>query len=65
MEILKSAVLPANEHQSDQKKKLQNEFRINFYNVFVHAKTTVNGMPENIASRRILTKMAAAVFHRI
>ena len=42
MEILKSAVLPANEHQSDQKKKLQNEFRINFHNVFVHAKTTLS-----------------------
>ena len=26
---------------------------------------SVNGMPENVASRRILTKMAASVFHRI
>ena len=26
---------------------------------------SVIGMPENIASRRILTKLAASVFHRI
>ena len=26
---------------------------------------SANGMPENVASRRILTKMAASVFHRI
>ena len=26
---------------------------------------SVNGMPENVASMRILTKMAASVFHRI
>ena len=26
---------------------------------------SVNGMPENVASRRILTKTAASVFHRI
>ena len=40
MEILKSAVLLANEHQSDQKKK--NDFRINVRYVFVHAKTTLS-----------------------
>ena len=42
MEILKSAVLLANEHQSDQKKTVTNDFRINFRNVFVHAKTTLS-----------------------
>ena len=34
MKILKSAVLLANEHQSDQK----NDFRIHFRYVLVHAK---------------------------
>ena len=41
MEILKSAVLLANEHQSDQK-NVTNDFRIMFRNVFVHAKTTLS-----------------------
>ena len=41
MEILKSAVLLANEHQSDWK-KCSNDFRINFRYVFVHAKTTLS-----------------------
>ena len=40
MEISKSAVRLANEHQSDQK-NVTNEFRINFRYVFVHAKTTL------------------------
>ena len=40
MEILKSAVLLANKHQSDQK-NVTNDFRINFRYVFVHAKTTL------------------------
>ena len=39
MEILKSAVLLASEHLSDQK-NVTNDFRINFRYVFVHAKTT-------------------------
>ena len=42
MEILKSAVLLANEHQSDQNKKNKNDFRINVRYVFVHAKTTLS-----------------------
>ena len=37
MEILKSAVLLANEHQSDQK-NVTNDFCTNFRYVFVHAK---------------------------
>ena len=41
MEILKSAVLLANEHQSDQK-NVTNDFRINFRSVFFHAKTTLS-----------------------
>ena len=65
MEISKLAVLHANEHQSNQKKKVTKDFRINFLYVFVHAKNdSVSGMPENVASRRILTKMTASVFHR-
>ena len=28
-------------------------------------KDSINGMPENIASRKILTKMEASIFHRI
>ena len=48
MEILNSAVLLANEHQSDQK-NVTNDFRINFRYVFVHAKNdSANGMPENV-----------------
>ena len=42
MEILKSAVLLANEHQSGQKKNVTNAFCINFCFVFVHAKTTLS-----------------------
>ena len=41
MAISKSAVLLANEHQSDMK-KYSNDFRINFRYVFVHAKTTLS-----------------------
>ena len=41
MEISKSAVLLANEHQCDQK-NVTNNFRINFRYVFVHAKTTLS-----------------------
>ena len=39
MEISKSAVLLANEHQSDPK-NVTNDFRKKFWSVFVHAKTT-------------------------
>ena len=42
MEISKSAVLLANEHQRDKKKNVANDFRINFCYVFVHAKTTLS-----------------------
>ena len=42
MEISKSAVLFANEHESDQKKNVTNDFRINFRHVFVHEKTTLS-----------------------
>ena len=41
MEILNSAVLFINEHQSDQK-NVTNDFRINFRCVFVHAKMTLS-----------------------
>ena len=41
MEMLKSAVFLANEHQSDQK-NVTNDFRINFRYVFVHAKSTTS-----------------------
>ena len=41
MEISKSAVLLANDHQSDQK-NVTNDFRINFRYIFVHAKTTLS-----------------------
>ena len=65
MEIFKSTVLLANEHQSDQKKCYQ-WFSYKFLLCIRSCQNdSVNGMPENIASRRILTKMAASVFHRI
>ena len=41
MKISKSAVLLANEHQSDQKNRID-DFRIDFRYVFVHAKTTLS-----------------------
>ena len=42
MEILKSAVLLANEHPSQTRKNVTNDFRINFRYAFVHAKTTLS-----------------------
>ena len=42
MEISKSVVLLANEHQSDQKKNVTNDFRLHFSYVFVHAKMTLS-----------------------
>ena len=41
MEISKSAVSLANEHQRDLK-NVTNDFRINFRYVFVHAKSTLS-----------------------
>ena len=65
MEISKSAVLLANEHQSDQK-KCYKWFSHKFPLCISSRKNdSVNGMLENVASRMILTKMAASVFHRI
>ena len=65
MEILKSAVLLANKHQSD-KKKCYKRFSYKFSQcIHSHKNDSVSGMPEKAASRRILTKMAASVFHRI
>ena len=65
MEILNWAVLLANEHQSDQK-KCYKKILYNFLLCICSRKNdSVNGMPKNVASRRILTKMAASVFHRI
>ena len=65
MDFLKLAVILANEHQSDQK-NVTNDFPINFSPYIRSLKNvSVNGMQENLASRRILTKMAASVFHRI
>ena len=65
MEISKSAVLLANEHRNDQKKcykRFSYEFSLRIRS---HKNDSVNGMPKNVASRRILTKMTASVFHRI
>ena len=65
MAISKSAVLLANEHHSDQK-KCNKRFSYTFSLCNRSRKNDcVIGMPENVASRRILTKMAASVFHRI
>ena len=65
MEISKSAVLLANEHQSDQK-KCNKWFSYTFSLCNRSRKNdSVIGMPDNVASRWILTKMAASVFHRI
>ena len=65
MEISKSALLLTNEHRSDQK-NVTNDFRMNFHYVFRSCKNdSINGMQENVASRRTLTKMTASVFHRL
>ena len=65
MEIFKSAVLLANEHQSDQK-KCYKPFSYKFSQcIRSHKNDSISGMPENAASRSILTKMAASLFHRI
>ena len=64
-EISKSAVLLANEHQSDQKKYYK---RLSYkFSLCIRSRKndSVNGMPENAVSRRISTKMAASAFHRI
>ena len=41
VQISKSGVLIANEHQSDQK-NVTNDFRLNFCYEFVHAKATLS-----------------------
>ena len=65
MEISKSTVFLANEHRSDQKKNYKC-FSYKFSLCIRSRKNdSVNGMPENVASRRILTKMTASVYHRI
>ena len=65
MEISKSAALLANEHQSDQK-NVTSDFFYKFSLCIRSRKNDfVNEMPENVASRRILTKMPASVFHKI
>ena len=65
MEILKSTVLLANKHQSDLKKSYKCCSYTPSLCICSRKNDSVNGMPENIASRRILAKMAASVFHRI
>ena len=65
MEILKSAVLLSNEHQSDQKKLLQMLFLYIFAMYSFTQNDSVSGIPVNVAPRRILTKMADSVFQRI
>ena len=65
MKISKSAVILANEHQSEQKKR-DKLFSYKFsLRICSRKNDAVNGMPENVASRRILTKMTASVFHSI
>ena len=65
MEISKSALLLANEHRSDQK-KCYKRFLYEFLLCIRSRKNdSVCGMPEKVASRRILTKMTASVFHRL
>ena len=65
MEISKSAVLLANEHNSDRKKCYK---RVSYtFSLCIRSRKndSVNGMQENVASRSILTKITASVFHRI
>ena len=65
MEISKSAVLLANEHLSD-KKKYYKRFSYTFLLCNRSRKNdSIIRMPEHVASRRLLTKMAASLCHRI
>ena len=65
MDISKSAALLSNEHRSDQKKNATNDFLYEFSLCIPSRENdSVNGMPENVAPRRILTKLTASVFHR-
>ena len=65
MEISKSAVLLANERQCD-KKIFYKRFSYKFSLCISSRKNDiVNDMLENVASRRVLTKMAASVFLRM
>ena len=62
MEILKLAVLLANEHQSDPKKcNKRFSYKCSLC-ISLRKNDSVNGIPENVASRSILTKMVASVF---
>ena len=65
MEISKSAVLLANEHLKRPEEMLQIIFVTFSLCNRSRKNDSVIGMPENTASRRILTKMAASVCHRI
>ena len=65
MEISKSADFLANEHQSDRQKCYKRFSYIFSLRIRSRKIDYVNGMPENVASRRILTKVAASVFHRM
>ena len=58
MEISKSAVLLANDHQSDQKNVTNDLYEFSLC-IRSRKNDSVNGIPENVASRRILTKMTA------
>ena len=65
MEMSKWAVLLAKEHQSDRKKCYKRfSYRFSLC-IRSHKNDSVNGMPENVALRRILTKMTASVLHII
>ena len=65
IEISKSAVLLAKNIKAARKKMLQMIFVVIFAIYLFTQNDSVNGMSENVAPRRVLTKMAALVFHRI
>ena len=65
IEISKSALLLATEHQSNQKKNYKLfSYRFSLC-IRLHNNDAVSGKPENVASGRIIAEMAASVFHRI
>ena len=66
MLIPELAVILANEHQSDQKKKITNDFHIIFsLCIRSHKNDSVSEMPKKVASGKNLTRMTASLFHRI
>ena len=65
MEILKTAVLLENEHQSDQKKSVTNDFHIYLTMYSFTQKRLCQWNAIKCSIKEDFTEIAASVFHRI